>query len=412
MKPLLLFLALALATTGHAREFVSANDQARFLAGLPVSSGSPLAALTKDAAWTQHATEMDDAWAKCERQSLSKTRAWAGKFVKSSGSSAPCYYMFSGPDILYAHTIYPNASTYVLCGIEPIGSVPDLEKASPERIAGGLAAMRRSLSNVLRFSYFITKDMKVDLGGGTELSGTVPILYFFLARMGCDITNVEYINIGKGVPGVRIDFRRGLGTQTVYYFKGDLSNGGSGSAVMNYCRKLGPDGLGLLKAASYLLHEGGFSSCRDFLLSNCRVMVQDDSGIPHHFYNPQRWQMRYFGTYVGTTGGPFSKYYQPDLGAAYTSANAAPIDFQLSYQWDTKKANLMVAVRTGGAPEAPKPAPQADSKPKKTSGGSKPAAKPSAQTESENPFSFLFGPKQKPAKAPATSSRTLRLKTS
>jgi len=349
-------LTLLLASAG-ARDFVTANDQARFLAGLPVDGGSPLAQYTESAAWKQHAAEIDTAWGKCDRVSLSKTRAWAGHFVKSSGSSAPCYYMFSGPDILYARTVYPGASTYVLCGIEPIGAVPDLTKASQERVDASLGVLRRSLSNVLRFSYFITKDMRVDLGGA-ELGGTVPVLYFFLARMGCDIVSVDYVNLsssgvlGKGgVPGVKIVFREGFGTQTMYYFKADLSNGGSGASVMNFCRNLGPNGLGLLKAASYLLHESSFSKCREFLQNNCRVIVQDDSGIPLRNYNPERWQLRFFGNYQGTTGGPFEKYYQPELAAAYTNAKAAPLDFQLSYQWNTKLANLMVAVRTAANAE-------------------------------------------------------------
>lgn len=360
MKPLLALLLLALAAS--ARDFVTAQDQALFLAGLPVPGDSPLAPLTASDAWRQHAAELDAAWAKCERQSLGKTRAWAARFVRSSGSSAPCYYMFSGPDLLYARTIFPNSSTYVLCGIEPVGRVPDFTKASPVQVAGALAALRRSLGNVLRFSYFITKEMKADFGG-TELSGTVPILYFFLARMGCDIVSADPVN--HGVPGVRIVFRSGaLGTQTAYYFAGDLSNGASGRHVMNFCRRLGPDGLGLLKAASYLLHEGSFSTCRDFLLSHCRVLVQDDSGIPHRFLQTPRWQVRYFGSYVDTTGGPFAKYYQPDLAAVYASVNPVAIDFQLSYQWDRTKANVLVATRTGAA--APKPAPTPKTAPAKT----------------------------------------------
>lgn len=395
MKLLALLLAVLVAGTAQARDFVSANDQALFLAGLPVPGDSPLAPLTNSDAWRHHAAELDEAWAKCERQSLSKTRAWAGKFVKSNSSSAPCYYMFSGPDILYAHTIYPNASTYVLAGIEPVGRVPDLTKASPAQIAGALSSLRRSLSNVLRFSYFITKDMRADLGGA-ELSGTVPILYCFLARMGCDIVSSEYVNAGKGgAPGVRIVFHSGfVGTQTVYYFDGDLSNGGGGRSVMNFCRQLGPNGLGLLKAASYLLHEGSFSSCREFLLSNCRVIVQDDSGIPHRAFNPQHWQLRYFGSYTGTTGGPFEKYYQPDLAAAYTAANAAEIDFQLSYQWNTKLANLLVAVRTSMPAPAPVPAPKAAPK---TSAKPK-AASTSAPPAASNPFAAFFG--SKPATSP------------
>jgi hypothetical protein len=189
---------------------------------------------------------------------------------------------------------------------------------------------------------------------------------------------------------------------------------------MNFCRKLGPDGLGLLKAASYLLHEGSFSSCREFLLSNCRVIVQDDSGIPHHYFTPQHWQLRYFGSYVGTTGGPFAKYYQPDLAAAYANANAASIDFQLSYQWDRGKANLLVAARTGSAQVA-QPAPPVVAKTKSTTTAkAKSTAKKSTTTkktatkppEPANPFSFLFGPKEEPVTAPAAPAKKHRRKTS
>ena len=349
----LMFVAFA---TASGREFATPNEEARFLAGLALPNDSPLAAYTNDSAWQQHANELDRAWAQAESRSLSKARAWSATFVKSSGSAAPCYYMFSGPDILYARMIYPNATTYVLCGIEPVGSFPDLAKIPRENMGPALAGLRRSLSNVLRYSYFITKDMRADFSA-SQLSGTVPVLYALLARSGCTIDSAEPVSIngsgvlgGGGVRGVRITFHEGSGSQTLFYFDADLSNGGSGTAVMNFCRRQGSSGHALLKAASYLLHEGNFSKCRDFLLSNCRVIVQDDSGIPHRFYDSNRWQIRYFGQYVGTTGGPFAKYYQSDLAEAYQRVNPVELDFQISYQWKTKIANLQVAVATAGAP--------------------------------------------------------------
>jgi hypothetical protein len=351
MKAFLVLFGLStLIAVSQARDFVTANDQARYLAGLPVPADSPIEALTLDAAWKRHAAEMDAAWASCESRSLSKVRDWSEKFVRSSGSSAPCYYMFSGPDALYAQTIYPNASTYVLCGIEPVGSIPDFSK-----IAAGptLDTLRRSLSTVLRYSYFITKDMKADLGEA-GLGGTMPVLYVFLARLGCTIDSAQYVSLspagelGKGrVPGVRIDFRGRGGRQVLYYFKADLADGGSGSAVMNFCRRQGSSGLGLLKAASYLLHGPGFSKCRDFLLNECRIIVQDDSGIPHKYFEPSHWQMRYFGAYAGTTGGPFAKYFQSDLANTYATVQPVEVDFQISYQWNTKIANVQVAVKSG-----------------------------------------------------------------
>jgi hypothetical protein len=172
--------------------------------------------------------------------------------------------------------------------------------------------------------------------------------------MGCEITRVDYVNLSSkgslgssGVPGVRISFQSGAGTQTMYYFKADLSDGGSGMAVLNFCQRLGSNGLGLLKAASYLLHGDGFSKSRDFLLNNCRVIVQDDSGIPLRHFATDRWQLRFFGRYVNTTGGIFAKYYQADLAEAFARVQPAPLDFQISYQYDPKEANVLVATRTG-----------------------------------------------------------------
>ena len=265
MKTLAFVFLAVVAPSLFAREAVSANDQARFLAGLPVPARSTLAAAAASAAWKAHAAEMDAAWIKSESRSISKTRDWAASFVRGGG--APCYYMFSGPDILFAHTIFPGAPVYVLCGNEPIGSVPDVIGDA------ALASVRQSLSNVMRFSYFITKDMRADLSG-SQLNGVLPIFYVLLARSGCTIQSVE--RMSAGAPGVRIVFRSGFGTHTMYYFQADLSNGGSGAAVMNFCRKQGR-GVGLLKAASYLLHEDSFSRCRDFILTNCRVLVQDDN---------------------------------------------------------------------------------------------------------------------------------------
>lgn len=345
MKRIVLIVTLlAAVSTPFAAEGVNQNDQARFIAGLPVSEGSPLAALTHDAAWQQHSQEIEQMWKKLEGRSLGKARSWSASFVRASRGTSPCYYLFSGPDILYAKTIFPFSSTYVLCGTEPVGSVPDMAGWDPGTAAAALANTRRSIGNLTRFAYFITKEMRADLNS-KQLNGVTPILFLFLARMGCQIESVEPANLGGGVSGVRISFRSGAGSQTMYYFKADLSNGGSGMAVLNFCRRLGSDGLGLLKAASYLLHSDGFSKSREFLLSECRVIVQDDSGIPLRYFSADRWQLRFFGRYTNTTGGIFAKYYQRDLAESFARVQPAPLDFQISYQYDPKQANVMVATR-------------------------------------------------------------------
>ena len=338
----ILLLLLFLATVAGASEKPGVDDTARFLAGMRVSRGSPLAPQMETAAWKEHAREMDKAWEGSKKRALGRAGSWAYWAVPGGRSSDPCYYLFSGPDILYPRTIFPNASDYVLCGTEPVGGLPDLSRMSPAGLDRALRGIRRSLSTVLRFSYFITADMRSDLGG--ELGGTTPLICLFLARTGCRVESVE--RFSPGVSGVRIEFRSGwFRRQTAYYFNGDLSNGASGRAVMAFCDRMGRDGMGLLKAASYLLHEPGFSQCRQFLLSHCRVIVQDDSGLPHRAFRAGNWDLRYHGNYAGTTGGAFARYYQPDLAARHAAESRGQLPFQLSYQWDPRKANALVAVR-------------------------------------------------------------------
>ena len=104
------------------------------------------------------------------------------------------FYMFSGPDFLYANAFYGKATTYVLSALEPVGSVPDLSRLPRGGIASALYNVERSLGSILSFSFFITKDMKTDLQTG-QISGTLPILYVFLARSGMTVKSVSPISL-------------------------------------------------------------------------------------------------------------------------------------------------------------------------------------------------------------------------
>jgi hypothetical protein len=172
-------------TTNVPNVPASVNDTARFLAGLPVSEGSPLAAPHPESgmATTRHFL----------RSGLDQThrapvcRAFVtGKSTTCPDATQPLpvvFYMFSGPDFLYAHQFFPNASTYILAGTEPIGPVPDVMRFAGLALEPVLLDLQKSLNSVLSFSFFITKDMRTDLQR-EGLKGTLPIFYVFLARAG------------------------------------------------------------------------------------------------------------------------------------------------------------------------------------------------------------------------------------
>jgi len=335
MKRYAVVLLMLLAASAFAQSPPSLDDTARFLAGIAVKG--PLEPLTQTDAWINHANALDEAWIKKDFHQLAPIRAWmsanASEYYNSTNTA---YYMFGGPDFLYAHAFFPNANTYILAGLEPVGQVPDLSRVSPDVLEGELSALRTSMSTVLKTHYFITKDMRTDLG---RVGGTLPILYVFLARRGCTVLDTTYIN--SPAPGVKITFVHHGPKQTLYYFKTDLSAGKS--PFLSWCAAQGP-GQSLLKAASYLMHGEGFAGVRNFLLAHSRVIIQDDSGIPLRSFT-KGWTVNCYGRYV-PHGEMFGKYYQLDLAAIYAKdPPPTELGFPFGYHWQKDRGILMMATR-------------------------------------------------------------------
>ena len=342
----------------------SVNDTARFLAGMAVSESSSLVPLEQTKIWQEHATFFDQAWAKLAARQFTGIREWEVNYLPDATQPLPViFYMFSGPDFLYANQFFPNAGTYILAGTEPIGPLPDVTRFGGPALDSVLENLHKSLNSVLSFSFFITKEMKTDLEN-EQLKGTLPIFYVFLARAGKTITAVSFVTLdkngqphpagpnekGKGLtPGVRIIFTGAPDgpPQTLYYFTTDLSNEGirSQPGFLKFCAAQGT-GASLLKSASYLMFENGFSTVRDFLLDHSKAIIQDDSGIPISAFDQAKWSLRFFGAYAGPIE-IFKKYAQPQLLGLYQQSNPAPLGFGIGYRWSGRQSTLIVATRKG-----------------------------------------------------------------
>jgi len=355
LPALLLLLALPLKAEP------TPDDKARFLAGLPVDA-TELEPLARDEAWQTHATEFHRAWLDLEERQLAPIRTWMPTTLGYAYvDPSPLFYMFSGPDFLYAHAFFPNASTYILCGREPVGNLPDVAALSSGARASALRNMRNALNAILSYSFFITADMKSDLSQ-TQLSGTLPVIYVFLARAGCRITGAELVKLDatggfttekSKTPGVKISFTGTTGmAQTLYYFTTDLSNWGikDNPGFMEFCKKQG-QGNGFAKAASYLMHLNEFSTVRDFLLGNVRNMIQDDSGIPYRHFTSDQWLTGLYGNYAGPIN-LFKQHHQSDLDAAFRSTGSPELPFGVGYQWRPGVSSLIVATALRHVPKA------------------------------------------------------------
>jgi hypothetical protein len=340
----------------------SVNDTARFLAGLPISHDSSLVPLTRTQAWQQHAAVFNQAWDRMATRQFVGIRTWEANYLPEANGAVPTvFYMFSGPDYLYADQFFPNASTYILAGTEPVGPLPDITRFAGPSLDSVLQNLQTALNSVLSFSFFITKDMKADLQRD-ELKGTLPIFYVFLARAGKTITDVSFLTLDKSgtpaiaspgappngsTPGVRITFfgAPGSAPQTLYYFTTDLSNEGirSHPGFMKFCSSQ-PTGMSLLKSASYLMFQAGFENVRNFLLSHSSALIEDDSGIPLKDFDPSTWNLRLFGSYT-TPIDLFKEHYQPDLAALYNQSHPPALEFGIGYRWSRSRSTLILAQR-------------------------------------------------------------------
>ena len=345
----------------------SPDDVAKFLAGMPPSAGSPVAGLTRNPGWQRHSKWFESNWDTLDRRQLSKVRAWSERNLKDRQNTL--YYMFSGPDYLYADAFFPAANIYLMSGLEPVGAIPTVS----ERTIGSLPRIQQSIGTSLRFSFFITQHMRSQLTGG-DLAGTLPILYVYIARSGKTIREVNLVNLdrdgklhpamgeARGMqPGVKIVLASGDGpAQTLYYFRTDVSNGGvASSGFLKFAATLG-NGNALLKSASYLMHGGNFTQVRDFVLQHSQQIVQDDSGIPLGAFRPDTWSFQPFGAYLGPIA-IFPGRVQPRLGELFKKAKAPPLDFGIGYRHRGHDSNLLLAVRKEqlklGSPQANQSAP-------------------------------------------------------
>ena len=334
-----------------------ANDAARYLAGLPPVLGSPLTALTQDPRWGTHARAMNLAFSQLEQRQLNNIRIFRSENIAPvTQASRICVYLFSGPDFLYADAMFGDCSTFVLQGLEPVDPIPDLLTTPPGALHGTLENIQISLNTLLSFSFFKTKNMREDFERA-QLKGVLPIIFVFMARTGKQIDSVEYISLDKdgkvqqgqqgAIRGAKINFvdLASGSPKEMYYFTSDLSDDAlkRNPALLRFCEGLGPANS-LLKAASYLLHGSNFTTARNFLLQNSVSVLQDDSGIPVHYFTPDKWTLRFFGTYTGPIE-LFKNYNQPDLRHYYEASSPKHLTFGFGYKWNNRSSTLFLAVR-------------------------------------------------------------------
>ena len=202
--------------------------------------------------------------------------------------------------------------------------------------------------------------------------GTLPVLMQFMSRMGNEVMFHEVVailpngeltteleNIADSTYlGNRFYYRKN-GTEdvkTLTYFAANLQNvpyvsrGGlvakgleSRTDMVNYFNSLDIKST-YLKSASYLMHRPTFSIIRDIILNESEAILEDDSGIPVQYFDPENWELTFYGDYKFPIS-LFAERHQEDLKEIYEGDNIHALPFGIGYQYRKGASNLMKAVK-------------------------------------------------------------------
>lgn len=338
------------------------NDIARFIAGLSIDTASIFYNLSQNREVEKYFALVNNNYDKFADAKLKLIKRWsAAELISVNQTTKTVFYPFSGPDFVYLYSFLPSASAYYLFGLEPVGKIPDIALLKEDSFKSFFTGMDAAISDNLNLSFFITKKMKQGLSN-SEIKGVIPVLMFFMARMNLHIQNICPVTFdNEGIPlvmteeeagnrdkkfedGVEISFLR-QGDKKIsrlYYFSKNIANNGfrDSPEFRKFFKYLPKDITTFVKSCSYLLHQDDFSEIREIIIRHSAFVIQDDSGIPFHFFDDTLWSYSLYGEYEHPIS-LFGKYMQADYHTAFQKY-AQKINFRFGY---AAKSNILLAQR-------------------------------------------------------------------
>ena len=341
------------------------NDMAAIMAGM-CDSSKVFPAITANLNYKDFAAGFSKRWNDFDSNRVTRLLDFRNTELQKAIKTEPTlFYPFSGPDILYPVLFFPDATKYILVGLEPVGSLPEFKDIQNDTLKRYFNKLNTSLNAILKFSFFRTESMSKDLKN-TEINGTLHLLFLFLNRSGNTVVSAKAFtldSLGNKVylsgfnklaqakeasKGIEIMFNTANSElKELSYFSLNMADyalkGNKGFkhylAGMQHFNTY-------LKGASYLLHKEHFSVVRNTILNGSTSIVQDDSGIAFSYFEKDGVLRNYklFGTYSKPIA-MFSNRYQKDLDSLYKKQGSTPLGFGIGYNFKDKNSNLMIITK-------------------------------------------------------------------
>ncbi len=347
------------------------DDFAKFIAGSEGRADSELKALEASETWQSYRMNLDNLWHKTN-QKLPTIKDWTKQELNDVNTSGgTLFYPFSGADFLHADLFFPEHDNIVMMALEPVGDYADLnEKNKDGTLTPYLNGLKRAMNAILRLSFFRTIAMASDFQ--SEMDGTLHVLVHFMSRTGHELMYQEKVAIqpdgnltndlssvaDTAYVGNRFYFRKtgeekvktltyfAVNVQnTAYHSRGGLVAKGleDRTDLVQYFKNIDIKST-YLKSASYLMHRETFSIIRNLILDESEYLLQDDSGIPVRFFDQNKWDLTFYGTYSFPIS-LFAERHQEDLKEIYIKKEmkVEPLPFGIGYQYRKGTSNLMLA---------------------------------------------------------------------
>jgi hypothetical protein len=317
---------------------------------------------TKSKAYNSYKENLARDWLLYNKVALNPFKEWLVDNFKYQYSDT-ILYPFSGPDLPNVLTIYPNASKYVMIGLEPAGFLPDFRMDSDEKKAKGLHELNSSLDSISRLNFFLTNKMKVNITSSIY-SGTAPVIVAYLGLLGFEPLSVKPIIIDtsgnvhylsseeinsdpgfkKGHVSTEIQFKDPNSNQkkVLYYLSANVSNQGFDKEphIMTFLNSLGKFSS-TFKAASFLLHYENFSKMKNYILENSDLVVMDDTG-PRIKDLKTDFEIKVYGIYTRPIA-LWPNMFQSDLKELHILQKPKEIPFKYGYGTLNKTYHLIIA---------------------------------------------------------------------
>lgn len=300
----------------------------------------------------------DVSWKAYQRRLGRPMSEWAKAEIALPGGNT-VFYPFSGPDLVTAAQLFPNADRYVLVAIQHARPPVDLAALVAEKRSAFYDKFSAEWQKFGVLGFFRTQDLDDDAGSRRARLGVTSILMGFAARLGFDVVDVspialseasgDFEKIADGDKGawssVRLTLVREGRQVLVDYVRLDLSDFAlkQHEPQRAWIERMAKNPV-LLKAASHLPQEPSFSVIRDAIVANAPLVVQDETGIDYA-------ELRRIGEVV--LYGNFTRPYklfdpsaQSSLAEAYRSAKSVrELPFSFSYLKSSGQRSLQIARR-------------------------------------------------------------------